>query len=87
MAIVFSEEDLPLYRLITAFDAGRRLSDEYYRRRNGIDYQEYMKDYVPDPDKIHRGPEARQNGEKQQSITIAVLFTEKKVIMIAPLKP
>ena len=36
LAIVFSEEDLPLYRLITAFDAGRRLSDEYYRRRNGI---------------------------------------------------
>ena len=25
-----------------------------------FDYQVYMKDYVPDPDKIHRGPEARQ---------------------------
>ena len=25
-----------------------------------FDYQAYMKDYVPDPDKIHRGPEARQ---------------------------
>ena len=47
-----------------------------------FDYQEYMKDYVPDPDKIHRGPEARQNGEKQQSITIAVLCIETKEIMI-----
>ena len=36
LAIVFSEEDLPIYRLITAFDAERRLRDEYYRRRNGI---------------------------------------------------
>ena len=25
-----------------------------------FDYQAYMKDYTPDPDKIHRGPEARQ---------------------------
>ena len=25
-----------------------------------FDYQAYMKDYAPDPDKIHRGPEARQ---------------------------
>ena len=25
-----------------------------------FDYQTYMKDYVPDPDKIHWGPEARQ---------------------------
>ena len=33
LAIVFSEEDLPLYRLITAFDAERRWLDEYYRRR------------------------------------------------------
>ena len=33
LAIVFSEEDLPLYRLITAYDAERRLLDEYYRRR------------------------------------------------------
>ena len=33
LTIVFSEEDLPLYRLITAFDAERRLIDEYYRRR------------------------------------------------------
>ena len=36
LAIVFSEEDSPLYRLITAFDAERRLRDEYYRRRSGI---------------------------------------------------
>ena len=36
LAIIFSEEDLPIYRLITAFDAGRRLRDEYDRRRNGI---------------------------------------------------
>ena len=32
LAIVFSEEDLPLYRLITAFYAERRLVNEYYRR-------------------------------------------------------
>ena len=25
-----------------------------------FDYQTYMKDYAPDPNKIHRGPEARQ---------------------------
>ena len=25
-----------------------------------FDYQAYMKEYVPDPDKIHWGPEARQ---------------------------
>ncbi len=36
LAIVFSDEELPIYRLITAFDAERKLSDEYYRRRNGI---------------------------------------------------
>ena len=36
LAIVFSDEELPIYRLITAFDAERKLSDEYYRRRTGI---------------------------------------------------
>ena len=36
LAIVFSDEELPIHRLITAFDAERKLSDEYYRRRNGI---------------------------------------------------
>ena len=36
LTIVFSDEDLPIYRLITAFDAEGRLLDEYYRRRNGI---------------------------------------------------
>ena len=29
----YSEEDLPLYRLITAFDAEGRWLDEYQRRR------------------------------------------------------
>ncbi len=32
LAIVFSEEDLPVYRLITAFDADEGLRDEYYKR-------------------------------------------------------
>ena len=36
LAIVFSDEELPIHRLITAFDAERRWIDEYYRRRNGI---------------------------------------------------
>ena len=36
LAIVFSDEELPIYRLITAFDAERRLLDEYDRRRSGI---------------------------------------------------
>ena len=36
LAIVFSDEELPIYRLITAFDAGRRLRDEYDRRRSRI---------------------------------------------------
>ena len=36
LAIIFSQEDLQIYRLITAFDAGRRLRDEYDRRRSGI---------------------------------------------------
>ncbi len=30
--IVYSEEDLPLYRLITAFDAEGRWHDEYNKR-------------------------------------------------------
>ena len=33
LAIIYSEEDLPLYRLITAFDAEGRWLDEYYNRR------------------------------------------------------
>ena len=32
LALIYSEEDFPLYRLITAFDARGRLLDEYYRR-------------------------------------------------------
>ena len=36
LAIVFSDEDVPIYRLITAFEAEGSLLDEYYRRRNGI---------------------------------------------------
>ena len=32
LAIVFSEEDLPVYRLITAFDVDEGLRDEYYKR-------------------------------------------------------
>ena len=32
LAIVFSDEELPIHRLITAFDAERRWIDEYYKR-------------------------------------------------------
>ena len=32
LTIIFSEEDFPLYRLITAFDAEGNLHDEYYKR-------------------------------------------------------
>ena len=35
LAVVYSEEELPLYRLITAFDAEGRLLDEY-RDRSGL---------------------------------------------------
>ncbi len=31
LAVVYSDEELPVYRLITAFDAERRLVDEYYK--------------------------------------------------------
>lgn len=33
LAVVYSDEDVPLLRLITAFDAIGSLRDEYYRRR------------------------------------------------------
>ena len=33
LALVYSDEDLPLYRFITAFDAAGSLRDEYYSRR------------------------------------------------------
>lgn len=32
LIIIYSEEDLPLYRIITAFDAEGRWLDEYYQR-------------------------------------------------------
>jgi uncharacterized protein len=32
LVVIYSEEDLPLYRIITAFDAERRWIDEYYQR-------------------------------------------------------
>ena len=35
LAVVYSEEELPLYRLITAFDAEGRLLNEY-RVRTGV---------------------------------------------------
>jgi len=35
LAIVYTEEDLPLYRIVTAFDAEGRWSDEY-RRGQGV---------------------------------------------------
>ncbi len=31
--IIYSEQDLPLYRIITAFDAEGRWLDEYYRQK------------------------------------------------------
>ena len=33
LVVVYSDEDVPLLRLITAFDATGNLHDEYYRRR------------------------------------------------------
>lgn len=33
LAVIHSEEDLPLYRLITAFDAEGRWLNEYYERQ------------------------------------------------------
>ena len=33
LVVIYSEEDVPLLRLITAFDAIGSLRDEYYRRR------------------------------------------------------
>lgn len=33
LSIICSDEEAPLHRLITAFDAERRFSDEYDRRR------------------------------------------------------
>ncbi len=32
LAVVYSEEELPLYRLITAFDAEEAWLNEYYRK-------------------------------------------------------
>jgi uncharacterized DUF497 family protein len=32
LIIIYSEEELPLYRVITAYDAERRWLDEYYQR-------------------------------------------------------
>ena len=32
LVIVYTDEDLPLYRTIMAFDAEGRLHDEYYQR-------------------------------------------------------
>ena len=32
LVIVYTDEDLPVYRIITAFDAEGRLHDEYYQR-------------------------------------------------------
>ncbi len=33
LVVIYSDEDVPLLRLITAFDAAGSLRDEYYRRR------------------------------------------------------
>ena len=33
LVVIYSEEDVPLLRFITAFDAEGSLRDEYYRRR------------------------------------------------------
>lgn len=33
LAVIYSEEDLPLYRIITAFDAEGRWLDEYDQRQ------------------------------------------------------
>ena len=32
LVIVYTDEDLPLYRIITAFDAEGKFQDEYYQR-------------------------------------------------------
>jgi len=32
LAIVYSEQDLPIYRIITAFEAEGKWIDEYYKR-------------------------------------------------------
>ena len=32
LSVIYSDEDAPFQRLITAFDAGQRYSDEYYKR-------------------------------------------------------
>ena len=79
MAIVFSDEDVPIYRLITAFDAeGKIARVNTTEEEMEFDYQAYMKDYVPDPDKIHWGLEARQ---KRREAAIhnnrGIAYTEK----------
>lgn len=33
LVVIYSEEDLPLYRLITTFDVEGRWIDEYYKRQ------------------------------------------------------
>ncbi|MCZ6679203.1 MAG: BrnT family toxin [Candidatus Poribacteria bacterium] len=33
LAVIYSEEELPLYRFITAFDAEGRWLDEYHKRQ------------------------------------------------------
>ena len=33
LTVIYSEEDLPVYRLITAFDAEKRWVDEYYEKQ------------------------------------------------------
>jgi uncharacterized DUF497 family protein len=32
LSVVYTEQDLPLYRIITAFDAEGKWRDEYYQR-------------------------------------------------------
>jgi len=33
LAVIYTEQDLPYYRIITAFDAEGRWHDEYYQRQ------------------------------------------------------
>ena len=59
LAIITSDEDSPLHRLMQRGDFSMNTTAEVE-----FDYQTYMNEHAPDPRQINRGPKARQKRRK-----------------------
>lgn len=86
ITIVYSEQDLPLYRIITALDTEGRWSMNTTNEKP-FDYQAYMRENSPSSFKIQRGIKARKQRLKAAMKKTSIQIDEDLIAQFKDIAP